>query len=169
MKNEIRPIAIKGNLAIITLTKGHEAIIDIGDICIVEGYNWWALKTRNNVYAARTQRIGGQKTTIFMHRAIMGFPVGLEVDHKNGIGLDNTRKNLREATTAQNQHNQRLSSANKSGYKGVFWSTREKKWTSRIRLSGKLYHLGYFSEVTDAHAAYCEASAKLHEEFGRTS
>jgi hypothetical protein len=39
---------------------------------------------------------------VYMSRMILGFPDGLEVDHKNGITLDNTRQNLQAITRQQN-------------------------------------------------------------------
>lgn len=38
----------------------------------------------------------------------------------------------------------------------------------RIHLNGEMIHLGYFDTAEEAHAAYCEASAKYHKEFGNT-
>jgi hypothetical protein len=39
---------------------------------------------------------------------------------------------------------------NKSGYKGVSWSTRDKKWISRIAIKGKVISLGNYTELYDA-------------------
>ena len=115
----IRPIRIDGVLAFITLTKGYEAVIDVADVPLVAGYNWYALVMPRTVYAARNDRSGPKKRNVFMHRVILGEPEGLQTDHKDGNGLNNTRDNLREATISQNGSNRRIGCNNTSGYKGV--------------------------------------------------
>jgi len=79
--------------------------------------------------------------------------------------LLNTRANLRIATNAQNQHNSRQRSDNTSGTKGVSWYKRDRKWQAKIKVDRKLYHLGFFSRIEDAAAAYARASQELHGEF----
>jgi hypothetical protein len=84
-------------------------------------------------------------------------------------GLDNRRANLRIATHQQNNHNHRISKNNTSGFKGVTWFERSKKWVAQINMNGKKIHLGLHGTPEAAHAAYAAASAKLHGEFGRTA
>jgi hypothetical protein len=168
----IRPIRIEGNLAFIPLTQGYTAVIDADDVPLVESWNWHAHAGWRTVYAVRPApcNADGKRQTVFMHRAIMSAPDGMEVDHIDGNGLDNRRStNLRLATRSQNQHNQGISRANTSGFKGVTWSERHKKWRVLIAINSKLKHLGYFTEKNLAAAAYAKASAELHGEFGRLS
>ena len=47
---------------------------------------------------------------------------------RNGSGLDNQRSNLRPATKAQNNHNQRPYAVSSSRYKGVTWHRKVGKW-----------------------------------------
>lgn len=42
-----RPIRIEGSIAIVPLTKGYEAVIDIEDLALVDGKNWTAWVSRN--------------------------------------------------------------------------------------------------------------------------
>jgi hypothetical protein len=97
----------------------------------------------------------------------MGNLHGYEIDHLNSDGLDNRKCNLRLATRAQNACNARARRNSLSGYKGVTWNKRAAKWRAAIWLNGKERHLGFFVEPEVAHAAYCEASQRLHGEFGR--
>jgi hypothetical protein len=90
------------------------------------------------------------------------------VDHINGNTLDNRKSNLRICTQAGNVENQRISKRNKSGFKGANWSKGNSKWLARICWHNKVYYLGYYNTVEEAHAAYCEASKKYHGEYGRT-
>ena len=102
-----------------------------------------------------------------MHRAIMEITSKLQTDHINGNGLDNRRKNLRVCTHQENVINSRKQKNNTSGYKGVGWEKRRKKWIARITKSGKNKYLGQFDTAKQAYAAYCEAAKELHKDFAR--
>ena len=165
----IRQIRVQGNVAYVPLTQGHEAIIDAADVALVEGVNWCSKPTKWAVYAVRNtpRDSNGKQGWEAMHRVIMGATAGVFVDHISGDGLDNRRKNLRFATNTQNQHNRRLCRASTSGLKGASLHKPSGMWRARIRCSGKQYDLGSFDTAEEAHAAYCEASRRLHGEFGR--
>ena len=166
-KRLIRPIRIEGNAAYVTLTKGHTAVIDAADIPLVEGRNWFAFETPRTVYAACTDILDGKRRTRLMHRTIMDAPDGLDVDHIDSDGLNNSRSNLRLATRSENMQNQRPHSDNASGLKGASWDKQNGKWVAKIMLRGRRRHLGYYATPEAAHAAYAAASAELHGEFGR--
>jgi hypothetical protein len=165
-EKSIRQIRIEGNIAFIPLTKGYEAVIDAADVHLVEGWNWHADVKRNTVYAGRSGPRPEQRK-IHLHRAIMGDPDGLEIDHIDGDGLNNRRANLRAATHGQNQRNRGAQSNNSSGFKGVSWDKPTGKWRAQIEVNGKNKHLGRYNTPEAAHAAYCKASDVLHGEFGR--
>jgi hypothetical protein len=169
MPKDIRPIRIEGNIAFVPLTKGHEAVIDAADVPLVSGHNWRALVRRDTIYAQTTDRSGGCRRDILMHRAIMGEPDGVHIDHEDGNGLHNQRLNLRSATRSQNMQNARTRRDNSSGYKGVSLHKRSGLWRAEIQSNGHRKTIGYYEAPEAAHAAYCEASAKYHGEFGRTA
>lgn len=168
MVKQVREVVVEGDIAYIQLTKGYKAIIDASIAHVVGQYNWYALVVGKLVYAVRKSPRPASKT-ILMHREILKPDVGQEVDHRNGNGLDNRLSNLRCATSQQNKHNQRAKGNNKSGYKGVFWETRSKRWLARIMIDGKTKYLGSFTNPEDAHKAYCVASKLFHGEFGRVA
>jgi hypothetical protein len=165
----VRPIRIEGEVAYIPLTQGYEAVIDAADAPLVEGFNWYALVQVRTVYACRTDCSTGRHVTIYLHRVLMAAPAGLEVDHRDGHGLNNRKKNLRVATHAQNERNQRLNSANTSGFKGASFHAGARRWQAHIRVDGRRHYLGLFDTPEAAHAAYTAASAEFHGEFGRTA
>jgi hypothetical protein len=99
----------------------------------------------------------------YMHTGVD--PIDTELDHANGDKTDNRMCNLRQASRCDNNRNQPKRKHNTSGYKGVSWSKRNRKWVARIRFEWKQKHLGYFDEATDAHAAYEKAAKELHGIF----
>lgn len=97
-------------------------------------------------------------TAIFLAREIMNCPKGLEVDHINRDKLDNRKQNLRIVTGAINCSNRDLG---KSGFVGVSFHERDKRWRAKRRLNGKLYYFGGFHTFEEAKRAYEEGSRRL--------
>jgi hypothetical protein len=90
------------------------------------------------------------------------------MDHINMDRSDNRIANLREATNSQNGFNSPMKRYNTSGFKGVSWSAREKKYRAQITANGKRNFLGSFDDPAAAAEAYKQAAQKLHGEFART-
>lgn len=76
-----------------------------------------------------------------------------DVDHVNGVGVDNKIKNLRDVSQLENLKNQRLRKTNKSGFCGVCWLKHISKWRARINFNSSTVTLGYFVNIEDAIAA----------------
>lgn len=162
-----RPIRIEGDEAFIPLSNGLEAVIDAEDVALLSKHQWQAHKNGNTHYARRTEGRGAHKKTIIMHRVILKPKAGMQVDHINGNGLDNRKANLRPATRSQNMHNRRINKNNTSGYKGVSFDKASGGWMVVIRAHGVQTTVGRYACPKEAHAAYCEASNRLHGEFFR--
>lgn len=91
------------------------------------------------------------------------WPTG-EIDHINGNRADNRIANLRDVTPQINQENRRIAhQGSRTGLLGVYPSSKGDKWISRIRVQGKVNHLGTFDCPDAAHAAYIEAKRRLHK------
>ncbi len=80
-----------------------------------------------------------------------------EIDHINGIAGDNRICNLRDVTRKQNMENKKVYKNSKTGYPGVSWHSRDKKWNVRIGHYGKRFSLGYFDDLTEAIAVRIKA------------
>lgn len=89
-----------------------------------------------------------------------------EVDHINGVKLDNRIANLREATGSENQYN-KVSGCNTSGFKGVGFNKRLGKYRAIIKKDKKSVYLGSFDDPQEAAHAYNKAAIALHGEFAQ--
>ncbi len=110
-------------------------------------------------------KISFKRKMYYVHRLAWLYHYGVwpknQIDHINGIKSDNRVCNLREATNTQNQYNTKKPKNNTSGYKGISWMKREKRWRVRINLDKKEICGGYFSDIEKAK----EKLIKLHQEY----
>jgi hypothetical protein len=81
-----------------------------------------------------------------------------DVDHADLDRSHNWISNLRLATRTQNMGNQRKSSTNTSGFKGVYRDKRRGKWAAHIQIDHRRIFLGYFCTPETGHLAYCAAA-----------
>lgn len=98
-----------------------------------------------------------------MHRLIMQAPAHLLVDHINGNGLDNRKKNLRLATPSQNLQSQRPRTGTQSGYKGV--QRTKNGWQAILYREGKSFSLGVHKSPQEAARAYNAGAVRYFGEF----
>lgn len=152
----------------IELTQGKVALVDDADYERVSRHKWCASRNGRTWYAIRRE-YNPKPKQVFLHRFILDAPDSAEVDHKDGNGLNCQRDNLRLATHAQNQRNQKRRVTNKSGYKGVSWYGRDKKWRAVIGIGGKVKTLGCYATAEEAARAYDEAARELFGEFAKTN
>ena len=151
----------------VPLTQGKVAFIDDEDAERVLALKWQFLKPgkgKYTGYARHLQLIGGKMRAILMHRFILGLhQCALEVDHKDGNGLNNTRANLRLATRSQNASNIRYRKTSKTGYRGVRVS--RKRFEACIKVNGCPRYLGKFDDPAAAARAYDNAAREHFGEF----
>lgn len=85
------------------------------------------------------------------------------VDHINGQRADNRWCNLREVSMTGNVQNQRAPRKdNTTGFLGVSWHKKDRKFVACIGAGGKSIHLGNFDDPKVAHEAYLVAKRRLH-------
>ena len=150
----------------VPLSQGLFTNVDEPDYALISNHTWYAAKERRRVYARRNSR-GGPTKFVKMHRTIAGAPVGVEVDHINGNGLDNRRANLRLCSNPENTRNQGLSIANTSGFKGVTWRRKECCWRAQIGHDRANIYLGSFPTAIEAALAYDAAARRFFGAFAR--
>ncbi len=138
-------------MKLIKLTQGYFALVDDIDYDYLIKWKWHIHKNKNRkrMYAARFARkhewYTNHKHVIFMHQEIakrmelIGSP-----DHKDRNGLNNQRKNLREATNSQQAANRSKHKDSKNKYKGVH-KHAPYKYEAHIMCNGKNEYLGIFT------------------------
>lgn len=150
----------------IALTQGKFAIVDDMDFEVLSKFKWYAWCMRGAFYAMRNiRKEDGKKTTIAMHRQILGeYRSGVHIDHVNHNTIDNRRCNLRPCDNQQNHFNMKTKTGS-SRFKGVCWDKSRQKWTCSIAKSGKSIHIGRFIDEIEAAKAYDIKAKDLHGEF----
>lgn len=149
--------------------------VDDEDYDRLSQHNWYVSGKAELLYAIRQRRDPSIKNprgqskqvTILMHREIMNAPDGYMVDHKNMDTLYNLKSNLRICTHAQNARNQKISSRNTSGFKGVSWDRLHKKWRAGICYGNEIIFLSYHTCLIKAARAYDTKAKELFGEFAR--
>lgn len=117
-------------------------------------------------YAQKKDKL--TRKTVKMHQVILKLKAPLEVDHRDGDGLNNTRSNLRPATRRENQGNSKKRTGT-SKFKGVSYSSANAKWRSQIRVNGKNTFLGFYASETEAATAYDAEARTCFGEFAATN
>ena len=146
-------------------SNGQTFKIDAADLSIVRQYQWC---TDDKGYV-KTKFYGKD---IKLHRLLLGIidtERALLVDHISGDTLDNRRANLRTCLPRENSKNQKLHSNNSSGFKGVSYNSKARKYQAGIRANNKNISLGCYITAQEAALAYDRAAIRLHGDFARTN
>lgn len=154
----------------IPLPNGEFAIVDNDDyqrisrLPVTWYYQKVSSKSGNRVVRGWHRR---KKKTVSMHRIIMNAPSKFCVVNKNGDGLDNRKNNLVVVKGSASRHyehteewNKKTSASmylagvpkdNTSGYKGVSWFKKSRKFMAYIRdKNNTKIHLGLFEDPIEA-------------------
>lgn len=141
----------------IELSRGKIALVDDVDFEWLKKYKWTL--SGDGRYAIYYPKRKGKRRLFLMHRVIMSAKKEEVVDHIDGNGLNNQRKNLRKVSHRQNILNRR--DLNK---KQVGITKHQKGWWARIRFQGKHISLGVYEFKQDAIEAYKNAAKKYYGE-----
>jgi len=87
------------------------------------------------------------------------------VTYKDGDTLNTRIENLLEANTSQTSYRKKNSSTNKTGYKGVSFYRRNKKYKAYITKNNKKLYLGSYDTAEEANKVYLEAKEKYYGDF----
>ena len=152
----------------IPLTQGYETQVSDDKYDKLMKHKWCVdILSENNIYAKRAVCNKEQCITIRMHREIMKVVPGMQIDHRDGNGLNNQTENLRICTKDENNRNRRKIIGSSSKYKGVYWHGVAKKWMVSIEKNNDKFYLGLFKSEIDAAKVYNITAVKLFGEFAK--
>lgn len=161
LKSYLKPISyeIDGDTAICYTSSGIPFYIDAEDIDKITCRSW-----RVDTCGYISGRYNGKFISI--HRYLLGVDdPKIFVDHIDRNKLNNRRSNLRLCNRTQNQRNYNQRVDNSSGFSGVYWHSRNKRWKVMIHLDGEAYYLGCFEKYEDAVWARFFAELDCYDEF----
>ena len=149
------------NYVLIPISNGKAfAKVDPEDAQLLSSRKWYLLEQDGHRrYAVANKGVG-------MHRIVMQAKSGQQLDHIDGDGLNNTKRNLRFANTSENAFNARLSKRNKSGVKGVhqFKVGNRYYWECNITANGKR-HRAVRADFGEAVTWITNKRIELHGQF----
>lgn len=153
---------LSGDYGIGRTLKNEEFYFDIEDYEQIKEYCWF-IDNRGYVLA---NTFGEEKhKMIQMHRLLLNFPEGKDIDHINHNTKDNRKMNLRVCLHRDNQKNIKLSSSNTSGVTGVSWDKNRNSWKVQMQANNKSIITSRFANFEDAVKARKEAEDKYFGEF----
>lgn len=134
--------------------RGVEIIFNNGTKCLcssedhdmLKNYTWRL--SFDKKYA--TASVDGKN--IFMHRLLLKDQLNdeLYVDHRNNVGLDNRRSNIRVCTPSQNSMNRKKGINAGSSFYGVFFQKERNNYRVAGRLNGEEVYIGICENERDA-------------------
>jgi hypothetical protein len=148
--------------------RGYDVLIDNEDFDRIMEHNWYY--TSNNPkrpYFSFSKRINGERHWTSLHRFILDAPKGSVVDHISGDTLDNRKSNLRITDWTGNAQNHGIADNNTSGYRGVHFDKRKKRWKAVIYHNEKGILLGHYPSKELASFVYEEAAKVIFGEYYR--
>jgi hypothetical protein len=146
------------DVCFIALTKGKFGMVEARDFKWVRRLRWCASFSMCKYYIVRSR----DYQRIFLHREIMQPPKGMVVDHIDGNGMNDCRKNMRVCTILENGHNSRPC-GHSSRFKGVAYIEALRKWQAGIFIGRRVVPIGCFATELEAAHAY---DRRARAEFG---
>lgn len=153
----------------IMLPCGRITIVDDEDYELCLNLKLYSEVQSNTVYVRVFHRREKDDRVYFkkLHRIIAGIDdIKVDVDHRDGNGLNNRRSNLRVCNHSDNMKNRRPRGT--SRYMGVSLH-RNKHWLAKINIAGKQIHLGSFKTEIEAAIATGNDFYKLNDITLQTS
>lgn len=147
----------------IILPQNKIALISTVDYRRVSEYKWYLQKDALTYYAFTNIDL----KHISMSAFIKGKKPGFEIDHADGNGLNNQRRNLRYVTHSQNSMNRKPRKNCTSKYKGVWFNTERSIWQVSIRKNYKRFFLGSYHIEEDAAKAYNKAAKNKFGKYAK--
>lgn len=154
---------------VIVLNHGWFAFVDVEDFPKVRHYRWalqvGSSKGRKTYYVfANLPRDHYERGRLLLHRFLLNAPDGMDVDHKDGCGMNNRRGNIRLATRSQNMQN-RSRGADKdhksTGVRNVYLHRATGMLRVQICVDKKTKHYGTFPNTSEGLVSATERALEV--------
>ena len=155
-----------------------ETVIDLKHFDRVRdsGYRWLSAwnKVMNKYYVRGSKLIRKDENGksifqyMYLHRFIMEDPLGMDGDHHDHDTLNNTELNLFTTSTLLNTKNRNAKNINnKSGFRNVFWNTKDARWLVMLQVDKRQKCFGRykFEDLDKAGLRAEEARQEIYGEF----
>jgi hypothetical protein len=134
--------------------KDKVILIDKGDLKKISMCGW-------HIGSGGYGLVKNKKYEGLMHHFIMGKPPkNMVTDHINRNKLDNRKCNLRIVPHYINTRNTGNHRTNTSGFKGICWCKKDKRFKAKLSVNNKTINLGQFKDIQDAVKARKEGELK---------
>jgi len=117
----------------------YTMLCDVKDYNLIKSQTWSIYKGGNTYYCQSKGKL--------FHRLI--HPEWKSVDHRNRNGLDNRRFNLRDGSNGVNQRNCKLRRDNTSGYNGLHYYKKKKRYQFQWKEQGKQRKKNFYGAQDD--------------------
>jgi len=152
-------------MRIIRTASGHEYMVDDHVFDRLNEYSYFVIKKTGRaqrvVWSTRLKKVTKR---IGLAQDVLQLPSSKIVLFKNGKPTDCRMKNLMVVSKKKRNCLSKLPKSNTSGYRGVSYKMKTKKYEAYIRKNYKKIALGSFNDVEKAAAAYNKAAIKY---FGK--
>lgn len=137
-------------------------------------FTWLKSNNRRIKIGSRAGSLCGEYRRIMINRVsylehqlawyfMKGVWPSLDIDHRNTIKIDNRWENLREVSKCINQQNiLKATKASTTGYLGVIYDKRRRKYIAQLGIKGKTIYLGAYETAQEASIAYLDAKNIYH-------
>lgn len=129
-----------------------------GRLTVLEQAEW-----KNGTSYWRCRCACGNETTVRYAYLITGHTKSCGCLQREAI-LDNLRLVDGTSVTKLEAMRGRRLSSNTSGYTGVYWKAKNKKWAAQITFRNKTYYLGTYDKIEDAVKAR-KRGEEMHDDF----
>lgn len=155
-------------MPIIQTVTGPKVEVDLDDYNRLSDRRYHVIKTtgivQRGIYSKKLKKTTGRKG---LAQDVLRIPSHKIVAFKDGNTFNCRKSNLEVIPPAKRNFNAKLSKSSQTGYKGVSYRRKTKKYEAYIKHKGKKENLGSFKNIVDAANAYNDKAKELFGDRAR--